>query len=181
MIGSHARDRSWTSSWNKPSFARRWRRSCEANAAIPSRTGEIVAYLAAAALEMFEGAANPIPTVGKLLVGVDLDRGDVGLLVTADHLGRVPAVVLKDERHLGGVGDDVVVGYNVAGGGRATAAKGSGRNRYSRPRRAGPRSIPAEMPRSLSRANGRATICQELASIGPVMMHEAGPPRRAED
>src|SRR5271169_5775562 len=30
--------------------------------AIPSRTGEIVAYLAAAALAMFEGTANPIPT-----------------------------------------------------------------------------------------------------------------------
>jgi hypothetical protein len=31
------------------------------------------------------------------LVGVDLDQGDVGLLVTADHLGRVPAVVLTVE------------------------------------------------------------------------------------
>ena len=117
------------------------------NAAIPSRTGAFAAYLADAALAMFEGTANPISTVGKLLVGVDLDQGDVRLLVTADQLGRVPAVVLKDERHLVGVGDDMVVGYNVAGGGRATAAKGSGRNRYSRPRRAGPRSIPAEMPR----------------------------------
>jgi len=42
-----------------------------------------------------ERTANPISTLGKLLVGVDLDQGDVGLLVTADHLGRVPAVVLN--------------------------------------------------------------------------------------
>jgi hypothetical protein len=34
---------------------------------------------------------------------------------------------------------------------------------------------------SLSRAYGRATICLELASIGPVVIHEAGPRRRAED
>jgi hypothetical protein len=68
VIGSHARDRSWTSSWNKPCFAWWWRRSCEANSAIPSRTGGIVAYSAAAALATFEGTANQISTVGKLLV-----------------------------------------------------------------------------------------------------------------
>ena len=54
--------------------------------------------------------------VGKLLVGIDLEKGDVGLLVAADHFGRVPAVILKEYRHLVGVGDDMVVGYNVTGG-----------------------------------------------------------------
>jgi hypothetical protein len=34
---------------------------------------------------------------------------------------------------------------------------------------------------SLSRAYRRATICQEPASIGSVVMNEAGPTRRAED
>ncbi len=54
--------------------------------------------------------------VRKLLVAVDLEEADIGLLIAADHLGRVPAVVLKDHRYLVGVGDDMVVGYNVAGG-----------------------------------------------------------------
>jgi hypothetical protein len=50
------------------------------------------------------------------LVAIDLEEGDVGLLVAADHLGGVPAIILEDYRHLIGVGDDMVVGYNIAGG-----------------------------------------------------------------
>ena len=53
--------------------------------------------------------------VGKLLVAIDLEEGDVGLLVAADHLGHVLAILLKDYRHLVGVGDAMVVGYNIAG------------------------------------------------------------------
>src|SRR3984893_13173236 len=40
--------------------------------------------------------------VGKLLVGIDLEKGDVGLLVAADHFGSVAAVILKEDRHLVG-------------------------------------------------------------------------------
>jgi len=36
--------------------------------------------------------------------------------------------------------------FTTRGRGRATATKGCVRSRYSRPRRAGPRSIPAEIP-----------------------------------
>ena len=60
--------------------------------------------------------AVPPSHIGKRLAAIDLEEGDVGLLVAADHLRRVPAVFLKDYRHLVGVGDDMVVGCNVAGG-----------------------------------------------------------------
>ena len=47
--------------------------------------------------------AVPPCHVGKLLAGIDLEKGDVGLLVAANHFGRVPAVILKEYRHLVGV------------------------------------------------------------------------------
>jgi len=57
-----------------------------------------VAYLGAIAL--------PPCHAGKIFVGIDLEESDVGLLVAADHLRGVPAVVLKDYRHLVGIGDE---------------------------------------------------------------------------
>jgi hypothetical protein len=106
--------------------------------------------------------------------------------VSANTKAVVPCRRPLSGEALVGVGDDMVVGYNTAGGiddecgsedqsgpdracqapsGTAdgyfrrdpqathesrkstrNAAKGSVRSRYSRPRRAGPRSIPAEMP-----------------------------------
>jgi len=49
--------------------------------------------------------------VGEPLARIDLEEGDVGFLVSADHPGSVPAVVLKNHGDLVGVGDDMVVCY----------------------------------------------------------------------
>jgi hypothetical protein len=44
------------------------------------------------------------------------EQSHVSLLLSADYLGRVPAVVLKVTVPFVGVGDDVVVDYDVPGG-----------------------------------------------------------------
>lgn len=80
----------------------------------------------AAETEWVADCDHPIPDLGviavspsharKLSVAIDFGEGDVGPFVAADHLGRVPADVLKDDRHFVSVGDDMVVGYYVASG-----------------------------------------------------------------
>jgi hypothetical protein len=53
--------------------------------------------------------------IGAPLVRIDLKEGDVGFFVSADHPGRVPAVVLKDRGNLVGIGDDMVVCHDIFG------------------------------------------------------------------
>jgi len=46
---------------------------------------------------------------GQLVLGVDLDQGEVGFFVTTDDLGRVAAVVLQDRGNLRGIRGDIGV------------------------------------------------------------------------
>ncbi|MCE3249353.1 MAG: hypothetical protein K0R41_3178 [Geminicoccaceae bacterium] len=52
--------------------------------------------------------------IGQRLVGVDLQHGEVGVRIRADDLRLELAAVVQRDRHLVGVGDDVVVGGDVA-------------------------------------------------------------------
>ena len=52
--------------------------------------------------------------VGEGLVGVDLDEGEIGLRVGADHLGLVGRAVVGLDLHGLGMIDDVVIGHRVA-------------------------------------------------------------------
>ena len=51
---------------------------------------------------------------GQRLVGLDLEQGDVGLGVAADHRGLQIGVVVQDDGDLVGIGDDVVIGDDIA-------------------------------------------------------------------
>ena len=52
--------------------------------------------------------------VGQGLAGVDLEHGEVGVRIGADHLRRQLAAVIHGDRNLAGIGDHVVVGRDVA-------------------------------------------------------------------
>lgn len=52
---------------------------------------------------------------GKVMVGIDdFDDGDVGLWIGADELGFVAFLVVGGDADFEGVGDNVVIGENVA-------------------------------------------------------------------
>jgi hypothetical protein len=50
---------------------------------------------------------------GQRLVGLDLQQRDVGLGVAPDDLGLQIGVVVQNDGDLVGVGDDVIVGYDI--------------------------------------------------------------------
>ena len=79
----------------------------------PSPNGLPIAITGSPTLTLLE--IRELDRVQGGRIRLDLDQGEIGVLVLADHLALEFGAILQGHGDLGGVGDDVVVGDDPAG------------------------------------------------------------------
>ena len=141
-----------------------------------------------------EVSLSPQVAARQRLVGLDLQQRDIGLGVAPDELGLQIGVVVQDDGDLVGVGDHVIVGYDIARrvddeagaerGAPCAAAPPGGRpwarrarkSRERTPRTASPAGTEGSRGRLCSRPRSDFTVCvvEMLTTEGSSFVREIG-------